>query len=77
MEIGKKVVPMYEDNKNVFYLQIVYMSYGRKKHATKQDGMIMKLLHPFITRHKHNFQPYCLSEDIIINNSFRTSTVSN
>ena len=26
MEIGKKVVPMYEDNKNVLYLQIVYQT---------------------------------------------------
>ena len=41
MEIGKKVVRMYEDNKNVLYFQIVYISYGRKKDATKQDGMIM------------------------------------
>ena len=44
MEIGKKVVPMNEDNKNVLYLQINSLYVLRKKkHATRRDGMVMKI----------------------------------
>ena len=57
---------------------MTYRSKAWKKYASKRagcnDNSVQLLLHPFITRHKVCIS--YLSECIIINNSFATSTVN-
>ena len=75
-KLGRKLFPGVRTSKHALTANDLHVKRMKKIciQTGCNDNSVQLLLHPFITRHEVWFS--CLSECIIINNSFATSTVN-